>query len=150
MEHPSEGAIHFDRFTIDLRRGSLRSGVDEIWLRPKSFAVLRYLAQNAGRLISKDVIFAAVWPDSTVTDDSLVQCIGEIRYALRDGTQRFVKAVPRRGYLFDSPISWSDTQDSVGNAQIIRIDEEFAHRLSIAVMPLINVSGDPAYDYLAD
>jgi DNA-binding winged helix-turn-helix (wHTH) protein len=66
-EHPSEEALHFDRFTIDLRRGSLRSGIDEIWLRPKSFAVLRYLAQNAGRLILKDEIFSAVWPDSTVT-----------------------------------------------------------------------------------
>jgi DNA-binding winged helix-turn-helix (wHTH) protein len=83
MEHPSEEALHFDRFTIDLRRGSLRSGIDEIWLRPKSFAVLRLLAQNAGRLILKDEIFAAVWPDSTVTDDSLVQCVGEIRHALR-------------------------------------------------------------------
>ncbi len=166
MEHPSERGLHFDRFTIDLRRGSLRSGVEEIWLRPKSFAVLRYLAQNAGRLISKNEIFAAVWPDSTVTDDSLVQCIGEIRYVLRDGAQRFLRTVPRRGYLFDAPISRSNMQDSVGTAEqtasagqgvadpesgsIIQIDEEFAHRLSIAVMPLINVSGDPAYDYLAD
>jgi TolB-like protein/DNA-binding winged helix-turn-helix (wHTH) protein len=167
MEHPFEEALHFDRFTIDLRRGSLRSGIDEIWLRPKSFAVLRYLAQNAGRLILKDEIFSAVWPDSTVTDDSLVQCVGEIRHALRDSRQRFVRTVPRRGYLFDAPISQSNTQGSVGNvedqastgaqafagtggAPVMQIDEEFARRLSIAVMPLVNLSGDPECDYLAD
>ena len=169
MDHSSQGAIRFDRFTIDVSRGSLRSGVGEIWLRPKSFAVLRYLAENASRLVSKDEIFAALWPNSIVTDDSLVQCIGEIRHALRDEAQRFIRTIPRRGYLFDAPISRPDVRGSAVPAEkqtgstelgegfsdlnstpIMHIDEEFAHRLSIAVMPLINVSGDPGYDYLAD
>jgi len=163
----SQGVICFDRFIIDLRRGSLRSGANEIWLRPKSFAVLCYLAENAGCLISKDEIFAALWPDAAVTDDSLVQCVGEIRHALGDNAQSFVRTVPRRGYLFDAPVSRSKLPASVGDAEdhastgeqvvagindasIAQIDDEFARRLSIAVMPLVNLSGDPECDYLAD
>lgn len=169
MDHPSKGAIRFDRFALDVSRGSLASEIGEIWLRPKSFAVLRYLVENAGRLIAKDEIFTALWPDSIVTDDSLVQCISEIRQVLHDDGQRLIKTLPRRGYLFDAAITRSDKEgaaasaaqqtsgaaagDGVANpdhATVMPTEEEFAHRLSIAVMPLVNVSGDPAYDYLAD
>jgi DNA-binding winged helix-turn-helix (wHTH) protein len=165
-DNPDRGVIRFDRFMIDLERGSLKSGADEIWLRPKSFAVLRYLAEHAGRLISKAEMFAALWPGSAVTDDSLVQCIVEIRYALRDTAQSFVRTIPRRGYLFDALISRPDLRGSAEAREqapadeqevsdtdtppIKRIDEEFARRLSIAVMPLVNLSGDPQYDYIAD
>src|SRR5271163_666105 len=167
VDHPSKGAIRFDRFALDVSRGSLASEVGEIWLRPKSFAVLRYLVENAGRMIAKDEIFMALWPNSIVTDDSLVQCISEIRQVLHDDGQRLIKTLPRRGYLFDAAITRSEgaaasaaqqtssaaAGDGVANsdrATIMPTEEEFAHRLSIAVMPLVNVSGDPAYDYLAD
>jgi TolB-like protein/cytochrome c-type biogenesis protein CcmH/NrfG len=167
VDRPSKGAIRFDRFALDVSRGSLASEVGEIWLRPKSFAVLRYLVENAGRLIAKDEIFTALWPNAIVTDDSLVQCISEIRQVLHDDGQRLIKTLPRRGYLFDAAITRSEgaaasaaqqtssaaAGDGVANsdrATIMPTEEEFAHRLSIAVMPLVNVSGDPAYDHLAD
>ena len=92
------GMICFDRFAIDLDRGSLREGSNEVWLRPKSLAVLRYLAENAGRLILKDEIFAALWPDAPVTDDSLVQCIRQLRRALCDDEQRLIKTVARQNW----------------------------------------------------
>ena len=57
-------------------------------LRPQAFAVLRHLAENPGRLVTKDALMAAVWPDVAVTDDSLVQCIHEIRRALGDDAAR--------------------------------------------------------------
>ncbi len=63
------GMIRFDRYVLDLRRGTLWSGVDEIEIRPKTFEVLKLLVENAGRLVSKDEIIAAVWPDVVVTDD---------------------------------------------------------------------------------
>ena len=46
-------------------------------LRPQTFAVLRHLVENPGRLVTKDELMQAVWPGVAVTDDSLVQCIGE-------------------------------------------------------------------------
>jgi TolB-like protein/DNA-binding winged helix-turn-helix (wHTH) protein len=88
-----------------LDRGSLLRDGNEIALRPKTFAVLRYLSENCARLVSKDELFAAVWPNLAVTDDTLVQSIGELRRALGDDGPRLIRTVPRRGYRFDSDVS---------------------------------------------
>lgn len=93
--------LRFDRFALDLTRGCLRAGDQEIALRPKAFEVLRHLVENAGRLVSKQELFEAVWPNVTVTDDSLVQCIRELRDKLGDTDHRLIKTVPRRGYLLN-------------------------------------------------
>jgi adenylate cyclase len=97
--------LRFDRFILDLDRGSLLLDGNEIALRPKTFAVLRYLSENYARLVSKDELFAAVWPNLAVTDDTLVQSIGELRRALGDDGPRLIRTVPRRGYRFDSDVS---------------------------------------------
>src|SRR5215510_10908228 len=78
----------FDRFALDLRRGSLRAGHQDIDLRPKAFEVLRHLATNAGVLVSKQALYEAVWPNLAVSDDSLVQCIRELRQKLGDRESR--------------------------------------------------------------
>jgi TolB-like protein/DNA-binding winged helix-turn-helix (wHTH) protein/Tfp pilus assembly protein PilF len=91
-----------------LDRGSLLLDGNEIALRPKTFAVLRYLIENCGRLVSKDELFAAVWPNIAVTDDALVQSIGELRRALGDDGARLIKTIPRRGYRFESDVSVVD------------------------------------------
>src|SRR5687767_3827545 len=94
--------LRFDRFALDLTRGCLRAGDQEIALRPKAFEVLRYFAENDGRLVSKQELFEAVWPNVTVTDDTLVQCIRELRDKLGDTDHRLIRTVPRRGYLLDA------------------------------------------------
>jgi DNA-binding winged helix-turn-helix (wHTH) protein len=58
-------------------------------LRPQAFAVLRYLAEHAGRLVTKDELMDALWAGRIVTDDNLVQCVHEIRRAFQD-TDRLV------------------------------------------------------------
>jgi adenylate cyclase len=97
--------LRFDRYVLDLDRGCLLLDGSEIALRPKTFAVLRYLIENCARLVSKDELFAAVWPNLTVTDDALVQSIGELRRALGDDGPRLIRTIPRRGYRFDSDVS---------------------------------------------
>jgi TolB-like protein/DNA-binding winged helix-turn-helix (wHTH) protein len=94
--------IRFDRYMLDLRRGTLRSGEDDIEIRPKTFEVLKLLVENAGRLVSKDEIVATVWPGVFVTDDSVVQCVKEVRRALGQDGERLVKTVPRRGYRLEA------------------------------------------------
>lgn len=96
--------LRFDRYVLDLDRGCLLLDGNEIALRPKTFAVLRYLVENSGHLASKDELFAAVWPNLTVTDDALVQSIGELRRALADDGPRLIKTIPRRGYRFESAV----------------------------------------------
>ena len=97
--------LRFDRYVLDLDRGCLLLDGSEIALRPKTFAVLRYLVENSGRLVSKDDLFAAVWRNLAVTDDALVQSIGELRRALADDGTRLIKTIPRRGYRFESAVS---------------------------------------------
>jgi TolB-like protein/DNA-binding winged helix-turn-helix (wHTH) protein/Tfp pilus assembly protein PilF len=98
-------SFRFGEYTLDLARGSLRAGDRVLALRPKSFAVLAYLVENAGRLVSKDELMEAVWADVVVSDESLVKCVSEVRAALDDGDQHLVKTVPRRGYLLDVVVS---------------------------------------------
>jgi DNA-binding winged helix-turn-helix (wHTH) protein len=97
--------LHFDAFVLDVLNCTLTRESEEIRIRPKPFDVLAYLTQHTGRLVTKDELIQAVWPDVFVTDDSLVQCIGEIRKALDDTGHRIIKTVPRRGYMFAAGIS---------------------------------------------
>src|SRR5262245_14908626 len=95
----------FDGFTVDLARGCLMREGEELKLRPKSFNALLYLVENTGRLITKEELIAVLWPDVAVTDDSLVQCLIEIRKVLGGDAQRYIKPVRRRGYIFDARVA---------------------------------------------
>ena len=111
---PQERRVRFERYVLDLGRGCLLREGTEIPLRPKTFAVLHYLTENAGRLVSKDELFAAVWPNLAITDDALVQSVGELRRALGDDGARLIKTIPRRGYRFDATVS---PADNVGDSR---------------------------------
>jgi predicted ATPase/DNA-binding winged helix-turn-helix (wHTH) protein len=94
----------FGEFTLDVVRGCLLKTGEEIKLRPKVYETLKYLVEHPGRLIGKQELMQAVWPDAFVTDDSLVQCTLELRRALDDRSQQLLKTVPRRGYLFSAEV----------------------------------------------
>jgi predicted ATPase/DNA-binding winged helix-turn-helix (wHTH) protein len=95
----------FGEFTLDLARGCLLKAGAVIKLRPKVYETLKYLVEHPGRLIPKQELIQALWPDTFVSDDSLVQCTVELRRALDDRGQKLLKTVPRRGYLFAAPVS---------------------------------------------
>lgn len=98
--------LRFAGFELDQQRATLR-GPDgaAIKLRPKTFEMLRLFAANAGRILSKQELMEAVWPNVHVGEDSLFQCIREIRTALGDDQRQMIKLVSGRGYLFDAEVS---------------------------------------------
>jgi DNA-binding winged helix-turn-helix (wHTH) protein/cytochrome c-type biogenesis protein CcmH/NrfG len=98
----SRRVLHFDAFALDLSRCTLRRDTQEVRLRPKSFEVLKYLAERPNQIVSKEEVFTTIWPTVSVTDDSLVQCIKEIRQALGEQGRHLLKTLPRRGYLLDA------------------------------------------------
>lgn len=100
----SDHRFVFADFEVDLKRGSLKRGDEEIALRPKSFAVLLYLLERAGELVSREELLDAVWPGVMVTDDSIAQCLIELRRALGDDERTMIRTVPRRGLIFDIPV----------------------------------------------
>jgi TolB-like protein/DNA-binding winged helix-turn-helix (wHTH) protein len=200
---PLERAFQFEGFTLDLRRGCLRGADGEIELRPKSFEVLRYLVENAGRLVPRDELINAVWPNVVVTEESLTRCVSDIRLVLGDRRQRIIRTVQRRGYLFAVPrreveadatsadrvaagfSSIPDLQTSskkasggasvgypaahrdrldaallkqaVAEQEAVAVDDPDAERSlrvpdkpSLAVLPFLNLSGDPEQEYFVD
>src|SRR5689334_5044274 len=101
---PAEDVLRFGPFSLDLARASLSGPDGQVPLRPKSFDVLLYLLRNRDRVISKDELMGTVWPNVFVTENSLVQCISDIRAALGAEGQAFLKTVSRRGYIFSAPL----------------------------------------------
>jgi predicted ATPase/DNA-binding winged helix-turn-helix (wHTH) protein len=112
-------SYQFGGFTLDLAKGCVFKGIQEIKLRPKVYEALKYLVEHPGRLVGKQELMQAVWPDSFVTDDSLVQCALELRRALDDREQQLLKTVPRRGYLFAAKVTQlSNTTDHFATTEL--------------------------------
>lgn len=98
-------ALRFGGFTLDLARGLLLdANGGEVPLRAKSLDLLRVLAFGAGRTLSKDELLDAVWPGVHVTEDSLFQCVRDVRRALGDPEGRVLRTIQRRGYLLDAAV----------------------------------------------
>jgi TolB-like protein/DNA-binding winged helix-turn-helix (wHTH) protein/Tfp pilus assembly protein PilF len=100
--------FHFDEFTVDASRGGIWNQTTFVPLRPKTLALLLYLAANPSRLVTKDEIAEAVWPGLIATDESIAKCVSELRAALGDARHDLLRTAPKRGYIFNSTIVPSD------------------------------------------
>jgi serine/threonine-protein kinase len=121
--------IAFGRFILDLGRECFLRDGEPVKLRPQSFRMLRYLVEHGGRLLTKSELMQALWGNLAVTEDSIVQCLRDVRLALEDHDHLLVKTVPRRGYLFAIQPRAS----------------------SIAVLPFLDMSSDAEQvEYLAE
>jgi DNA-binding winged helix-turn-helix (wHTH) protein/tetratricopeptide (TPR) repeat protein len=98
--------FRFAGFELDLQRAELRgSDRQAIKLRPKTFDMLRLFVANAGRVLSKQELMEVIWPNIHVGEDSLFQCIREIRTALGDDRREMIKLVSGRGYIFAAEVA---------------------------------------------
>jgi adenylate cyclase len=96
--------LQFEGYTLDIARHSLRAADRKVALRPKNFELLRYLVENPDRLVTKEELLKAIWPDVVVTEDSLTRCVSEVRQAIGDNKQTIIVTVPRCGYRFTAPV----------------------------------------------
>ena len=93
--------IAFGRYRLH-PRGGLMLRSREVRLTPKALALLYFLAERPGQVVTKEELFGAVWADTAVGDAALVTCIQELRKALRDDARRprYIETLHRRGYRF--------------------------------------------------
>ena len=104
---PSSPQWVFDRFRLDPDHACLWRGAEVIALPPKAFDLLHYFVRHPDRVLTKDELLDAVWPQTAVTEAVVRVTIGLLRKVLGDTAQtpRFIATVARRGYRFLAPVS---------------------------------------------
>src|SRR5919109_1492905 len=95
----------FGPFILDPANACLWRGTEAVALPPKAFDVLHYLVTHPDRLVTKDEMLDAVWPETAVSDAVVRVAIGALRKVLDDTPPRFIATVPRRGYRFLAPVT---------------------------------------------
>ena len=131
----SAGSKLFDPFRLDtvnqcLWRRKVDGEEERILLRPKVFAILRYLVDHAGRLVTQDELLGAVWPDTFVQPEVLKRHVFDIRNVLGDDSKRpvYIETLPRRGYQFMAPVR--SASPNVISANVFSAGESSAYEHS--------------------
>jgi DNA-binding winged helix-turn-helix (wHTH) protein/tetratricopeptide (TPR) repeat protein len=128
--------FRFAGFELDPGRAELRKpGGEAVNLRPKTFAILALFAANPGRVLSKQELMEAVWRNVHVGDDSLFQCISEIRAALDDDDRAIVKLVSGRGYLFEADVCQEPATPALASAGLQPELDRSSERAATAAAP---------------
>jgi serine/threonine-protein kinase len=144
--------FRFGVFTFNSVSGELVKGGTRIRLQPQPAHLLTLLLRQAGEIVTRETIRAAVWDEQTTVDFELGmnRCVRELRGALLDDAKApvYIETVPRRGYCFIAPVS------------VVRAQTEAARRehapdapampgsppVSIVVLPFANLGGDSGDD----
>jgi pimeloyl-ACP methyl ester carboxylesterase/DNA-binding winged helix-turn-helix (wHTH) protein len=114
--------LSFGDFRLDPSSGRVYCGDATVPLTPKAFALLQFLAASPDRLISKQELLDAVWPNVFVGDAVLKSTIRELRKVLGDdaGTPKYIETAHRRGYRFIAPVTVDDSPAAaVASPQIV-------------------------------
>ena len=129
----------------------LRDG-HALTLSPKLVDLLLYFVSRPSVLVTKDELFAAIWPDVTVTENALTQAISDLRQALGDepSAPTYIQTVARRGYRFIAPVEALPSLDADAPAHAGAMPAgDLGMVRSVAVLDFTNVSADPELAWLA-
>jgi TolB-like protein len=150
----------FEEYQLDpaLRELS-RAGV-VVATTPKVFDLLNYLVQNRGRVVSRDDLLRIVWEGRIVSESTLASHINAARKAIGDtgSAQRLIRTVARKGFRFVGEVRETALSEIGCSSPVENIPPETPtvtgmttrRKPSLAVLPFVNLSGDPQQDYFAD
>src|ERR1700730_16184335 len=147
MSASSPQLIRFGFFEVDTRSGELRRQGCKVNLQEQPFQVLVLLLERSGEVVTREELNKRLWPENTFVDfeRGLNKAITKLRAALRDDAEKpcYIETLPQRGYRF---IALVETPPPVRD----RFRAQHPPRIdSLAVLPLENLSGDPAQECLS-
>jgi len=143
----------FEDFVLDTDRRELRRGADVVPTAPPVFDLLDYLIRHRERVVSKDDLISAVWNGRIVSDAALTTRLNAARAAIGDDgdKQRLIKTLPRKGFRFVGAVKEEQRHITSSEQSGDTAHRPFSPpRLSIVVLPFVNLSGDPEQDYFVD
>jgi TolB-like protein len=142
----------FGPFHLDTATEVLFRGAEPLALGRRAVALLRALVEQSGMPVSKDALIEAGWPSVTVDESNLTVQIGALRRVLKevpDGEHR-IDTLPRRGYRFVGQVVKEENSSAAASPSGAAPALALPDKPSIAVLPFVNMSGDPEQDYFAD
>ena len=150
----------FGDCALDPDRRELTRGSEVVSIGPQVFDLLVHLVRNRDRVVSKDDLLQAVWDGRIVSESTLTSHINAVRKAIGDSgeEQRLIRTLARKGFRFIGAVEETQSSDEVKSPAIgfAKPDATSAQALalpdkpSIAVLPFLNLSGDPEQEYFAD
>ena len=110
MSDAPQATYEFGEFRLDRAEKRLLRDGKVVALAPKAFDTLLLLVENHGRLVSKEELLKALWPDTVVEEVGLAHNVSHLRKVLRDAAEdpKFIETVPKRGYRFIAPLRLPD------------------------------------------
>jgi TolB-like protein/Tfp pilus assembly protein PilF len=148
MSVPAPPPIRFGVFEVDTQSGELLRLGSKVNLQDQPFQALLLLLERPGEVVTREELRKRLWQENTFVDfdRGLNKAINKLRVALRDDAEkpRYIETLPQRGYRFIAPVeNLAQVRDRLRPQHAPRID-------SLAVLPLDNLSGDPAQEYFSD